>query len=293
MRYIAQNFLSSHRAQGLELFLPIFILKCLLLLLTFTTTTQQFRTGHFEGRAYNTTARQQGKVILDLYALDPRSHGVSGYFGFSDGLSGDAWLTGTIADRGDLALSGKLLDFATQIHGHLTPNGTISATYTLSGTTTQEGTFEVKFQHPLTQIVPTDLIGAWEIGGGLPTQTNPITGEASGISFVESRRLEIFPEGKFRHVQSHRHCEGSGLRRCCEEQAILEQGRLSFDEQRMTLNIEGGGTIARNGCNPSLNQEGTVTPRRLGFNWTLQRASNAAQLCLQGDRGEVVCYQKQ
>lgn len=280
--------------------LPIFFLNCLLLLSTFITTTQhafqtqQFRTGHYDGRAYNTTAHQQGKVALDLYALDPASHEVRGYCAFSDGLSGDAWLTGTMDDRGDLALSGRLSDFAVQVHGHLAPNGTISATYRLTGTTTQEGTFEVNFEHPLTSGVATDLIGAWEIGGGLPAQTNPITGEASGISFVEARRLEIFPDGKFRHVQSHRHCERTGLSRCCEEQAVLEQGGLSFNDRRMTFNVEGGGTISRNGCNPSLSKEGAVTTRKVNFEWTLQRGSNgAATLCLQGDTGEKVCYQKQ
>lgn len=279
--------------------LPIFFLNCLLLLSSFTTTTQdaseaqRFRTGHYEGRAYNITAHQQGKIVLDLYSSDPGSHSVRAYSGFSDGLSGDAWLTGTIDDRGDLALSGKLLDFAMQIRGQIAPNGTISASYSLSGATTQEGTFEVEFQHPLAYGVATDLVGAWEIGGGLPAQTNPITGEAAGISFVEARRLEIFPDGKFKHVQSHRHCEGSGLRRCCEEQAVLEQGALSFGDQRMTFNVEGGGTISRNGCNPSLSKEGTVKPRKVSFAWTLQRANGAAQLCLQGDTGEKVCYQKQ
>ena len=236
-------------------------LNCLLLLSTFTTTTQislqaqQFRSGHYVGTAYNTTARQKGKAVFDLYALDPSSHAVRGYFVFSDGLSGDAWLTGTIDDRGDLALAGKLLEFGMQLHGQLAPNGTLSGTYNLSGTTTQDGTFEIKFEHPLTHGVATDLIGPWEIGGGLPTQTNSITGEAAGISFVEARRLEIFPEGNFKHVQSHRHCEGSGLGRCCEEQAILEQGELSFADRRMTFNVEGGGTISRNGCNPSSTKE--------------------------------------
>lgn len=280
--------------------LPIFFLNCLLLFSTFTTITyaafqaQPFRTGHYEGRAYNTSARQQGKVVLDLYALDAGSHRVRGYSGFSDGLSGDAWFTGTINDRGELTLSGRLSDFEMQIHGQLAPDGTISATYSLSGTTTQEGTFQVKFEHPLTNGLATDLIGAWEIGGGLPTQINPATGEAAGISFVEARRLEIFPEGKFKHVQSHRHCEGSGSGRCCEEQAVLEQGELSFDDRRLTFNVESGGTISRNSCNASSIKEGTVTPHKVSFQWTLQRASNgAAKLCLQGDTGEKVCYQKQ
>jgi hypothetical protein len=230
------------------LVLSIFFLNCFLLLSQFITTNtqaalqaQRVRAGHYEGRAYNTTARQQGKVALDLYALDPSSHRIRGYSDFSDGLSGDAWLTGTIDDRGALALSGSLLDFAMQIHGHLETNGTITATYSLTGTTSQEGRFEVKFERPLAYAVPADLIGAWEIGGGLPTQTNPVTGEASGISFVEARRLEILPDGKFKHVQSHRHCEGSGLGRCCEEQAILEScsvGRLP----------QGGRILSRSPC---------------------------------------------
>src|ERR1051326_4863055 len=63
-------------ARGLILTLSIFFLNCLLLLSTFTTTTQvavqapRSLTGHYAGRAYNTTARQPGKVILDLYASD-------------------------------------------------------------------------------------------------------------------------------------------------------------------------------------------------------------------------------
>ena len=194
---LPRNFPGYHRHRGFGLTISIFFLNGLLLLSTVITTTQvdfqapRFRTGHYEGRAYNTTARQQGKVILDLYGLDPGSHAVRAYFAASAGLSGDAWLTGTIDDRGDLALSGRLLDFAMQLHGHLAPSGTITASYSLTGTTSQEGTFEVRFEHPLTAAVATDLIGAWEIGGGLPAQTNPITGEASGISFVEARRLEI------------------------------------------------------------------------------------------------------
>lgn len=279
--------------------LPIFFLKCFLLLSTFTNhvafQAQQFRTGHYEGRAYNTTAHQPGKVVLDLYALDPRSHEVRGYAGFSDGLAGDAWLTGTIDDRGDLALSGKLLGFAMQVHGHLTPDGAISATYSLLGSTTQDGTFEAKFEHPLTISVATDLIGAWEIGGGLPAQTNPVTGEASGISFVEALRFDIFPDGKFKHLESHRHCAGSGLRRCCDEQAILEQGEVFVDDRRITFNVEGGGTISSNTCNPSAPKQGTVATRKVSFEWTLERASNgAAALCLQqGATGKKVCYQKQ
>ena len=55
-----------------------------------------------------------------------------------------------------------------------------------------EPTLEIPCQEDYSPGVATDLIGAWEIGGGLPAQTNPITGEASGISFVEARRLEIF-----------------------------------------------------------------------------------------------------
>lgn len=110
---------------------------------------QEYRAGHYEGSALNTTANQRGKVVLDLYAFDPASGGVRAYFGASEGLSGEAWLSGTISSQGELELSGRLSDFRMEIRGRLTPEGTIKAAYRLEGAAPQEGNFEVAFRHQL------------------------------------------------------------------------------------------------------------------------------------------------
>ncbi len=269
---------------------------------------EQYRAGHYEGSAFNTTANQRGKVVLDFYAFDPASGSVRAYSNFSEGLFGEAWLSGTINDQGEVLLSGRLLDFTMEVHGRLTAKGTINATYRLTGATPQEGRFEVAFQHPLpsTQDATSDrrqpssrnadLIGAWEVGGGMPAQRNPITGEATGISFTEARQLEIYPDGQFKHLQTHRHCEGTGASRCCREQAVLEQGTLSVAGSRLVFDIKGGGTIVKDGCNPALSRQGAVEQRKASFSWSLRAGSNGAGgsvLCLQQDSAEAVCYRRQ
>ena len=177
----------------------------------------------------------------------------------------------------------------------MTPQGSITATYQLDGASHQDGNFEASFQHDL-EGAPSNkafanLIGAWEIGGGMPAEVSPITGRATGISFVEARRLEIFPDGEFKHVLSHRHCESG----CCREDATLEQGTISFEGQNLVFDIAGGGTITRNSCNPRLGGQGTVKRQKERFPWTFKQASagNAPELCIQLSNGESTCYKKQ
>ncbi|HJQ22947.1 MAG TPA: hypothetical protein VKA60_03450 [Blastocatellia bacterium] len=270
--------------------------------------SQQYGSGHFEGHALNTTVNQPGKVVLDLYDFSSASGSVRAYLGYSEGLSGEAWLSGTIDSHGELHLTGRLLDFTVEVNGRLTSTGTINATYRLKGNQPQEGNFEVRFQHPLPSMQGSksdrqhatpgiaDLIGAWEVGGGMPAQRSPITGEATGVSFTEARRLEVFPDGTFKHLQTHRHCSGTGVSRCCQEQAVLEQGTLSVDGSRLNFDIEGGGTIVKDGCNPTLSKQAPVKPRKASFAWSIRPGSgggSGSALCLQIDSNDVVCYLRQ
>ena len=253
-----------------------------------------YRAGQYTGQALNTSANQRGKVVFDLYGFNA-SGKVQAFFGASDGLSGEAWLTGTIDRRGNLELTGSLADFHMKVQGRLTPQGAIDATYVLDGTSHQEGNFEVTFLHDLNSALSntsfTKIIGAWEIGGGMPAELNPVTGSRSGISFVEARRLEIFPDGQFKHILSHRHCESA----CCREDATLEQGTTSLEGQRLVFDITDGGTITRNGCNPRLNGEGKVKRQKESFIWSLKQEPGGTppELCIQLSNGESTCYKKQ
>ena len=281
----------------------VIFLHCLLLILFSACSVisqnsgrlKGYQAGQYNGQALNTTANQRGKVVFDLYDLDSSSGNVLAYLGFSDGLSGDAWLTGSINKQGELELTGTLLNFQVEIQGHATPRDSIKATYQLDGTSHQEGNFEVSFQHDLSNAPSNktfaDMIGAWEIGGGMPAQTNPITGGAAGISFVEARHLDIFPDGQFKHTLSHRHCESV----CCREDATLEQGTILIEDKQLVFNITGGGTITRDNCNPRLNHEGSVDHGKKSFTWSLKEGEFGGQpgLCIVNASGESTCYKKQ
>jgi hypothetical protein len=256
--------------------------------------------GQYAGRAFNTTFSQNGKAVLDLYAFDERSGHVRAYFAASEGLTGEAWLTGSVARDGTLTLSGSLAEFRMTVHGRIGPQGTINADYSLESESPQKGTFEVAYKDPIPETLHVrsdqevslaDLIGEWEVGGGMPGSVNPVTGETSGISFVEGRKLEILPDGSFKHILSHRHCEGSGLGRCCTEDATLEEGPVTRRGRQLIFNINGGGTISRNSCRPAAVREGKVKPHQQILSWDLKTGRKT--LCLQNGSADAACYIKQ
>jgi len=258
-----------------------------------------YRAGHYSGTALNTTVNQHGKVVFDLYDLDSSSGRVRAYFAASDGLEGEAWLEGRIDKAGELRLKGALAQLQMDVEARLTSATTIKANYSLAGKTNQAGTFEVTLTQAFDQSTnagPADrLIGAWEVGGGLPMQTNPITGMTSGISFVDARRLEILPDGEFKGLHSHEHCQGSGMARCCLQTATLETGTVTIDENQIAFRITGGDNVARDNCQPRLNQQSHVSPKTEIFAWTIQRGpTGISQLCLQGgSESGRTCYQRQ
>src|SRR5581483_10061180 len=65
------------------------------------------RPGRYDGTAFNTTDGQAGRTILEILDVEP-SGKVSAHFVASDGLKGEAWLSGTADASGVLVLSGKL-----------------------------------------------------------------------------------------------------------------------------------------------------------------------------------------
>ena len=259
-------------------------------------TLRGYRAGYYKGRAFNTTANAQGNAGFELYDINKQNGHVRAYAIFSDGLEGEAWLTGNVTNNGELDLSGALESFRMEVRGHLGANGSITADYNLEGANPQRGHFEVSF----VQAIPADmaddsefrasrlsnLIGAWEVGGALPAQTNPITGMSMGVSFVDVHRLEFFPDGSFKHLWSHRHCDGP---RCCSEQAMLETGQYSVNGEKLSLDITGGNLINTDSCNPKMTGHTPVKHRAETFNVSMR----GTQMCLQQGSQSAACYQKQ
>jgi hypothetical protein len=256
-----------------------------------------YRAGFYQGRAFNTTANASGKVAFELFDLDQKNGRVRAYFEATEGLMGEAWLNGNITSSGELVLSGDLAGFRMEIRGRLEANGSIKADYSLEGTSSQRGNFEVSFVKPLPANMAGDtgfrssavskLIGAWETGGALPAQVNPITGMSTGISFVDAHRLQFFPNNSFKHLWSHRHCDGP---LCCSEQGMLESGTFSLQGERLVLNITDGNLINTDSCNPKMNGQVPVKHRAETYNVSIGQDS---QLCLQQGSKAAACYEKQ
>jgi hypothetical protein len=255
-----------------------------------------YRAGYYKGRALNTTANARGNAGFELYDINKQNGHVRAYFIASEGLEGEAWLTGKITPSGELDLSGTLESYRMEVRGHVAANGSITADYSLEGMNPQRGNFEVSFVEAIPESMADDnsfrssavsnLIGAWEVGGALPAQTNPITGMSIGISFVDVHRLEFFPDGSFKHLWSHRHCDGP---RCCSEQAMLETGSYSLDSEKLSLNITGGNLINTDVCNPKMTGHTSVKHKTETFSVS----SRGSQLCLQQGSQPTACYQKQ
>jgi hypothetical protein len=259
-----------------------------------------FRAGFYQGHALNSTANARGKVVFELYDFDRKNGRVRAYFGASEGLQGDAWLDGKVTDSGELDLSGNLASYRMEVRGRVTSNGAIDADYSLEGTNPQRGTFEVSFVSSVPADMAEDsafrsspisnLIGTWEVGGALPGQVNPITGMSTGISFVDVHRLQFFPDGSFKHLWSHRHCDGP---RCCSEQAMGENGTFALDGDNLRLTITDGMLINTDMCNPKMTGHTPVKHRTDTYIVSSKREIGGSQLCLKSGAQAATCYQKQ
>jgi hypothetical protein len=259
-----------------------------------------FRAGFYQGTALNSTANAHGKVVFELYDFDQKNGHVRAYFGASDGLQGEAWLSGKVTNAGELDLTGNLASYRMEVRGHLAANGSINAEYALEGTNPQRGNFEVAFVNEIPSAMVNDsdfrsspisnLIGAWEVGGALPAQVNPITGMSTGVSFVDVHRLQFFPDGSFKHLWSHRHCDGP---RCCSEQAMGENGSYKLDGDRLSLTVTDGMLINTDMCNPKMTGHTPVKHGTFTYQTSLREGIGSPQLCLQQAGQAATCYQKQ
>jgi hypothetical protein len=96
--------------------------------------------GRYEGTAYNTTARKEGRAILDIVTI--RSGKVYVHFQASHGLSGEGWLSGPAAGA-TFTVTGPLSGWTMTLHARVQPDGRLSGDYDLSGPGKQAGRIDV------------------------------------------------------------------------------------------------------------------------------------------------------
>ncbi len=102
-----------------------------------------YKIGIYKGEAFNTTSNGNGKAVLEIKTIDTATGRVTARFAASDGLYGDADLTGKIDESGAMKLSGTLSGLAMTVVARV--NGsTIKANYRLTGGyAPQDGSFSV------------------------------------------------------------------------------------------------------------------------------------------------------
>ncbi|MDQ6653884.1 MAG: hypothetical protein M3Y84_14230 [Acidobacteriota bacterium] len=140
----------------------------------------------------------------------------------------------------------------------------------------------------------TDLVGKWKLGDAMLPGRNPYNREATGISYTDTRTLEITADGQFKRMHVHNHCESGGA--CCRMNGITEYGAVSIEGGQLVFQVKSGTELNRDGCNTRMNQQVAIKPHRESFNWSIRLNAlhnNAQTLCWTDASNESVCLVKQ
>jgi hypothetical protein len=136
-----------------------------------------------------------------------------------------------------------------------------------------------------------DLIGIWKRTDGLLAEKT-YSGQPAGVSYTESETLEIFPDGKFKHMKVHTHYTGG----CSQVDGKTEYGKISVDGIKLILEIQSGSEMVKDACTPALNKQKKVRPHQEIFPWVIKPDpdnNNVLTLCWNTSSTTAVCFEKQ
>lgn len=139
-----------------------------------------------------------------------------------------------------------------------------------------------------------ELVGVWKSEDYLHTSKQKYTGAESGVAFVDSRKLEIFPDGRFKHMRVHEHRNAG--EECSRQDAQWEEGTVAVEGTRLVFRIKSGHKKAIDGCRPQLSGGGPVKPYTLSVSWSIRPhifRKEAQMLCWTSQSENSVCYEKQ
>lgn len=135
-----------------------------------------------------------------------------------------------------------------------------------------------------------DLLGVWKRDDALLADRTP-GGTPVGVSYTDSGTLEIQANGRYKLVKAHNHCSGN----CCTLTGSTEYGMVSVEGTKLLFHVQSGSEMVKDGCNPSLNHQGTIKPHQESGSWTIRSNpnNNAQTLCWSTSSDAAVCYEKQ
>jgi hypothetical protein len=248
-----------------------------------------FQLGRYEGTALNTTANARGKVLFELTANDP-AH-AEAHFVASEGLSGEAFLTGTI-DHGVMRLAGPLLMWTMSVEAKHEGQELV-ARYSLRGASPQEGEFRVQYAGPLAPPPKRDLasiVGTWEKQDGFAPPLDPITHLPRGDRFEDGGTFTIERDGHFALTHLHNHCDGYGAH-CCRLDQVKWNGTLSLEGSALVFEIAGGSQLHHDSCNAAMNGQNQVKPGTFRTSWDLGSHQGTPVICIHLST-DPLCFSK-
>ena len=135
-----------------------------------------------------------------------------------------------------------------------------------------------------------DLVGIWKRQDALGSRVDPNSGAAVGVSYTDSRALDITSQGTFKFVRAHNHCNGG----CCRLDGSEETGSVSLVAGQLVFQTTKGSALIDDGCIGK--QQRTATkPHRDSMGWSIRQGlnNNVTTLCLNTGPGKAECYEKQ
>jgi len=139
------------------------------------------------------------------------------------------------------------------------------------------------------------LVGTWKRVDYLSANKNRYTGRLEGVSYTDTRTLEVLPEGAFKYSWVHGHCDyTSGA--CCHQQASFRNGTIALEGTNLVLNMAPGNDLYKDDCNHSLDKNSPTKAAKVSYPWTFSRdpnQNNALFLCWDEPGKKNVCLKKQ
>lgn len=136
-----------------------------------------------------------------------------------------------------------------------------------------------------------DLIGIWKRTDGLLAEKN-YSGQPAGVSYTETETIEIYANGKYKHIKVHSHYSGN----CSRTDGKTEYGTVKVNGTKLFFEIQAGSEMSSNDCSRTLNHPKKVKPRTESFPWTIKTNpdnNNAPTLCWNTSNITAVCFEKQ
>jgi hypothetical protein len=140
------------------------------------------------------------------------------------------------------------------------------------------------------------IVGTWKRVDFLNADRNPTTGRLQGVSFTDSRVLEISSDGNFKYLWTHNHCNngsGYGSRSCCHQTASHREGTVSIEGVNLVFQMAPGLDLYKDECDHSQDKQSRTEAARVSYPAQTGPSNGKVYLCWDEPGQKKICLEKQ